>query len=68
MLARKLQDEVYSIFFILFHVSQNLTGTICDDMLHHIQVDDSILSFSGKEPDGSPNIHYYNFYDGIQMI
>lgn len=53
---------------ILFQVNGNLIGSAVKDKHHHIQVNDSIISFFGKEPDGSPNIHYYKFYGGIQMI
>ncbi len=53
---------------ILFQVNGNLIGSAVKDKHHHIQVNDSIISFFGKEPDGSPKIHYYKFYNGIQMI
>jgi hypothetical protein len=53
---------------ILFQVNGNLSARTCKDKLHQFQVNDSIISFFGKEPDGSPIIHYYKFYDGIQMI
>jgi hypothetical protein len=44
---------------ILFQVKGKLSGSAGKDKHHYIQVNDSIISFFGKEPDGSPNIYYY---------
>jgi len=64
----KNMSKFFLILFMLLQANSHLHASNANSNDKNFGVKDSIFRFFDKEPDGSPNIHYYKFYNGIQMI
>jgi len=60
--------KFFLILLILLQANSHLHARNVNSNHNSFGVNDSIFRFFDEEPDGSPNIHYYKFYNGIQMI